>query len=69
MTTSGFHVGDTVRLKSGGPVMTITNLVDMGDDFAGWQAVCSWFDKNNVGHSQPYSVNALETSTPGPVIA
>ena len=36
-----FKVGDVVRLKSGGPKMTITAI---GDHLGEQKAWCSWFD-------------------------
>ena len=37
-----FQEGDVVRLKSGGPGMTIKQIRDNGELF------CQWFDGNNV---------------------
>jgi len=43
-----FQKGDVVRLKSGGPCMTITTL----GDYSGWttspshSASCIWFEEN-----------------------
>jgi uncharacterized protein YodC (DUF2158 family) len=34
-----FKVGDTVRLKSGGPVMTVSTAADADSD-----VLCKWFD-------------------------
>lgn len=38
---SEFSKGDTVKLKSGGPVMTITNI---GDNYGVATAWTTWFD-------------------------
>jgi len=35
-------VGDVVRLKSGGPVMTVTTV---GDDYGTPMIWCMWFDQ------------------------
>jgi uncharacterized protein YodC (DUF2158 family) len=35
---SDFNLGDVVKLKSGGPEMTI-------DELSGTQAHCTWFEK------------------------
>jgi uncharacterized protein YodC (DUF2158 family) len=42
-----FKVGDTVRLKSGGPVMTITDI-DEYSGFSGKSANCKWFVNSGV---------------------
>jgi uncharacterized protein YodC (DUF2158 family) len=43
---SKFKVGDTVRLKSGGPVMTVRSVDDTGKDFT----ACMYFqDGQYVG--------------------
>ena len=41
-----FNVGDTVKLKSGGPLMTVTNP----SAHAGGKAVvsCNWFDGSDI---------------------
>lgn len=36
---NGIKAGDTVQLKSGGPIMTVSRLED-----GGLNAVCGWFD-------------------------
>lgn len=36
-----FEVGDVVQLKSGGPKMTVVEVV------IGMGAYCEWFDENN----------------------
>ena len=35
-------VGDTVRLKSGGPLMTVSVLLENA------RTVCNWFDNNEL---------------------
>jgi uncharacterized protein YodC (DUF2158 family) len=35
--------GDVVRLKSGGPLMTVSHI-DPPDEYGPAQARCSWFD-------------------------
>ena len=39
-------VGDTVSLKSGGPVMTILEIFKSED--GAMQAICKWFVKGNL---------------------
>lgn len=48
-----FKVGDTVRLKSGGPVMTVIYLYTRAEQ--DYNIVCGWFD--NTGNMRDYSFN------------
>jgi uncharacterized protein YodC (DUF2158 family) len=48
-----FNVGDVVRLKSGGPNMTVGNASSS-------RIICTWFDASNVFHSQEFDQGALE---------
>ena len=41
MAENELKPGDTVQLKSGGPVMTVTSI---GDDYGTLSAWCAWFD-------------------------
>lgn len=41
MATQTFNVGDVVRLKSGGPKMTVTQI---GERLGAPTVWCSWFD-------------------------
>ena len=45
--------GDIVRLKSGGPRMTIQAILDD-------RVVCKWFDKNDTEQSGGYNIESLE---------
>ncbi len=48
---SDFQVGDVIILKSGGPAMTVSELVE---DFRTKEPLlrCTWFDdRNNLQHS------------------
>lgn len=49
---SGFNVGDVVRLKSGGPQMTVT-VPALKDDPA--RCYCVWFD--TVHKAEPFGSN------------
>jgi uncharacterized protein YodC (DUF2158 family) len=52
-----FKVGDTVRLKSGGPLMTVSSLTT---DFDGHPVVnTTWFDKNDKECSGSYLKDML----------
>jgi uncharacterized protein YodC (DUF2158 family) len=57
-----FKIGDTVRLKSGGPRMTVT-AVDK-DDTKGKMVWTSWFANNKVdrGHYPASSLDADDGS-------
>jgi uncharacterized protein YodC (DUF2158 family) len=56
---NALHIGDVVRLKSGGPKMTITTI---GDLYGTPNVYCTWFDgvKQYTGDFPP---NALELVT------
>ena len=46
-----FEKGNVVRLKSGGPSMTVENVVKEGSPLAGISAgdiVCIWFDNGKL---------------------
>lgn len=50
-----FKIGDTVRLKSGGPLMTISGIgkdssLTPNKDY--W--LCEWFDKTQKTHVQSF---------------
>ena len=59
MAVTKWKVGDTVRLKSGGPVMTVTNVTK--DDDLVW---VSWFDSAGNPYEGSYPEDALEESRP-----
>jgi uncharacterized protein YodC (DUF2158 family) len=48
-----FNIGDVVRLKSGGPNMTI-------DGAGGSRLTCMWFDSSMNLHIQHFDQGALE---------
>jgi uncharacterized protein YodC (DUF2158 family) len=50
MTKETFKEGDPVRLKSGGPNMTIRKFAfnELTDKPYTDRVVCTWFDDNNV---------------------
>lgn len=49
-------VGRTVRLKSGGPVMTVEGIETEKTEL---QARCVWFDEHNQPHEALYAFSAL----------
>ena len=49
-----FNIGDTVVLKSGGPVMTVTAI-----DNEGLVVWCTWFDGNDE-KEESFPADALE---------
>lgn len=59
---SGFNFGDVVRLKSGGPAMTVTTPVLNEDPN---YCYCMWFDTSH--QAQPFSgefrIDALDRVT------
>jgi len=57
---NGFKPGDVVRLKSGGPVMTIT---DVGKDSGVPTAWCTWFTGNKQ-EKRYFPLAAIEPATP-----
>jgi uncharacterized protein YodC (DUF2158 family) len=50
-----FQVGNTVELKSGGPVMTIVDIerIEMS-------ALCTWFNQRGVEDHQKFPLAALK---------
>lgn len=58
-----FKAGDTVRLKSGGPLMTIHSVQTDGD------AWCEWFDEKGAAQSKGFLITSLVADNGGPVIA
>jgi uncharacterized protein YodC (DUF2158 family) len=54
-----FNVGDIVKLKSGGPNMTIEGC-------SGSRYICVWFDVNNVPHREDFDQGAIEKVTKDP---
>jgi len=57
-----FKVGDTVVLKSGGPIMTI---VDVGEGSTDW--IACWYEgkKFNTQHFPPAALRLIEHSDSG----
>ncbi len=51
---SKFRPGDQVRLRSGGPPMTVLGLSGKGGDIR-----CSWFDATQAFHQEHFPPDAL----------
>lgn len=67
MAEHKFKVGDTVRLKSGGPLMTVSSLTQ---NLNGKPVVnTTWFDKNDKECSGQYLEDMLSAGDAGPVVA
>lgn len=54
MKDGPMEIGDVVRLKSGGPKMTIVSI----DESAG--ASCTWFDRNGKRHESVFALATVE---------
>lgn len=60
MANEKFKVGDTIKLRSGGPLMTIT---DIGTNDDGSQKIwTAWFDKNDKEATGFYPAAAVEAA-------
>lgn len=57
--TEPYKVGDTVMLRSGGPVMTIIALDRLYDEDPELSAICSWFASDNVRKTEPFPLSCL----------
>ncbi len=62
-----FKIGDTVKLKSGGPDMTVDGFHKAvgGDD----EASCTWFDDNKEPQGRAFLPDTLERVEAGPSMA
>ena len=58
MPKAPLKVGDVVRLKSGGPAMTVTSI-EHGEGEAGHAVFCIWFNAKGNEKSGHYPVAAL----------
>lgn len=54
---SDVKVGDVVKLKSGGPKMTVTSI----EDHMGTPSVfCEWFDEKNTQQSGVFALTSVK---------
>ena len=58
MAKAPFKVGDVVKLKSGGPSMTVTS-VESGENEGGPAVFCIWFNSKGNEKSGHYPAAAL----------
>ena len=61
--TESIQPGSTVRLKSGGPLMTVTSI-RQGDD--GQIVWCAWFDEKDQEFKGKFPMAALKLDNDGP---
>lgn len=54
-----FKIGDKVKLKSGGPKMTIADKVE-NVNFTQAHYKCVWFNKKNKVHEYNFPIDSLE---------
>ena len=59
-----WKIGDLVQLKSGGPKMTVTNLLEHGPVVERENVICTWFvgDKRNQGPFDPATLKSAKPS-------
>ena len=50
-----FKIGDIVRLKSGGPKMSVANIHDAPD-----RVFCEWFGTDGTPMTRPFHADTLE---------
>lgn len=55
-----FEIGDTVVLKSGGPIMTVTAVGDRKGRLNVW---CSWFDRDDNEKTGIFPVDAVKAAS------
>lgn len=53
-----FEIGQIVRLKSGGPKMTIKRNEGNGEEEQVW--ACQWFDRNGKLHNDSFPEDMLD---------
>jgi uncharacterized protein YodC (DUF2158 family) len=63
MTDPEFQIGDAVRLKSGGPRMTIADLTDVDGEP---QVVCVWYDQYHREARRSYPASSMKLDRESP---
>ena len=65
METSKFRVGDVVKLKSGGPAMTVIAYdPDRDGEYKCPYTTCSWFSSDNCQEKGRFPVEAIDVVAP-----
>jgi len=63
MEKSKFKIGDTVKLKSNSPLMTVSELINttgmQGDYFSGI-VICKWFDEKKEINNAKFHQDELK---------
>ena len=59
MHTEKFEVGNLVRLKSGGPTMTVERLVSTWNQTQPKNVSCSWFNSKDEKHTAEFHQDTL----------
>lgn len=59
--TQEFPIGSVVKLKSGGPAMTVTTKPDRD---IGGQVWCRWFASDDKRMDAPFPIEALDSAEP-----
>jgi uncharacterized protein YodC (DUF2158 family) len=57
---NGINVGDVVRLKSGGPKMTVEKIVPQSSNDTELSAQCWWFVKDEEVKTNQFCLKALK---------
>ncbi len=60
MSNQKFAVGEQVKLKSGGPIMTVKSAPDDDEDGIECLYTCQWFTKDRKCEEQKFSAPSLE---------
>lgn len=57
---SSFKVGDTVKLNSGGPIMTITSIGKRYEKSTTVSAWCTWFKTDNETMVEVFPLESIK---------
>ncbi len=59
-----WKIGDLVQLKSGGPTMTVTKLLEHGAFGGDAQVICTWY-VGGEENQRPFDPATLKAAEPG----